>query len=771
MKFFRTPVSRGVVLWALVAGCAVLPARAQLASVRGTVLDAGSGEPLVGATVSLATPGQSRGEVTGEDGRFEMARIAPGAYQLAVRFVGFAEYVDTLHVEFGRSLDLEILLRPDEAQLEEVVVEEERRDTRSGAGLSGIRLTDLARVPMPDVSRDLAAYLVTIPGIVALGDRGGQLFVRGGTPTQNLVLVDGIPIYQPFHIVGFYSAFPADIVAWADVYAGGFPSRYGGRISSVIDIGTRNGDKRQVRAFGSVAPFLSSLRVEVPVAKDKVSMVISARESLIERISPGLLGYELPFRFGDRFVKLHAFLSQTSSLSVTGLQTWDEGDLSSNGVSQNPPGSPVELDSPSSWKNAALGYRYTYLPPDYPVIAQFAMYVSRLDSKYRPAGARRQDASVAGYTMEYDLTYLYSIGRARFGLFGTLHRFQYDLDNGRGLNQSGVTSGGVYVDTRFEIGRFLVIEPGGRFESFSRGVESSIDPRLRASLKLFGGRQEWSAAWGTYHQQFIGLNNEQDLSDVFTVWAATPRDFAVPAATHLIFGVRNRPTSWLEILVEAFSKDQQNIAFPVFVTDPAERDGFSRVDGDARGVDTRIDVARRRWNASLGYSLAKVEYEWVDLQNRTAIIPGMRPVQVPTGLKFHPPHDRRHQVQAMFQVVSSATRVALRWLYGSGFPFTQVNGFWNSYPVRAENPDAFRSAAGSLRISRSHPSGARLPAYHRLDLSIERDFSLAGAKATVQAGLMNVYDRSNLFQYNFVTGERIDQLPLVPSIGLSVGWP
>ena len=220
-------------------------------------------------------------------------------------------------------------LAADEAEMAEVVVESQRA-AGAGVGMVGletIRPSALARIPMPSVSADLAAYLQMMPGVVTTGDRGGHLFVRGGTPTQNLVLIDGIPVFQPFHIVGFYSAFPADIIAHADVHAGGFGARYGGRLSSVIDISTRNGNKKRVVGAASLAPFLGSVRIEVPLLPERVSLMASVRESVIERVSPDVLGQDLPYRFGDRFVKLHAFLSRTSSLSLTGLSTHDAGDV------------------------------------------------------------------------------------------------------------------------------------------------------------------------------------------------------------------------------------------------------------------------------------------------------------------------------------------------------------------------------------------------------------------------------------------------------------
>ena len=180
---------------------------------------------------------------------------------------------------------------------------------------------------MPSVSSDLAGYLQTLPGVVTAGDRGGQLFVRGGTPTQNLVMIDGIPVFQPFHIVGFYSAFPADIIAYADVHAGGYSARYGGRLSSVINVVARNGNKQRVVGSASLAPFLGTLRVEFPLLPERVSVLASVRESVIERLAPDVLGQELPYRFGDRFFKIHAFLSRTSSLSMTVMNTFDEGDV------------------------------------------------------------------------------------------------------------------------------------------------------------------------------------------------------------------------------------------------------------------------------------------------------------------------------------------------------------------------------------------------------------------------------------------------------------
>ncbi|MDX1546927.1 MAG: carboxypeptidase regulatory-like domain-containing protein, partial [Rhodothermales bacterium] len=224
-------------LLAIVLGAAGV--RAQNATVRGFVTDADDGEPLQGVNVILTdAAGGLYGAATDADGLYAV-RVPAAIYALRATFIGYAPYTDTLTVAAGEIVTYSFEIRQDQAALDEVVVESEREGAGAAspvAGLQAIRPQDIALIPAPDVSGDLVGYLVTLPGVVATGDQGGQLFVRGGEPTQNLVLLDGMLVYQPFHLVGFYSSFPSTIIQVTDVYAGGFPARYGGRLSSVIDV-------------------------------------------------------------------------------------------------------------------------------------------------------------------------------------------------------------------------------------------------------------------------------------------------------------------------------------------------------------------------------------------------------------------------------------------------------------------------------------------------------------------------------------------------------
>ena len=235
---------------------------AQTAVVRGFVTDSENGEPLEGVNVVLR--GDSfHGSVSDRDGVYVISQIPAGEFLLEASYIGYETYSEPLSLSSGITVTLSFALIPDLALLDEVIIEGEAPGEGAAnvvAGQQTIRPRDIDLIPTPDVSGDLANYLTALPGVVSTGDRGGQLFIRGGEPTQNLVLLDGIPIYQPFHVVGFFSAFPSDVIRRAELFAGGFGSEYGGRLSSVLDVSTRNGNNQSFGARVSIAPFVSTGR-------------------------------------------------------------------------------------------------------------------------------------------------------------------------------------------------------------------------------------------------------------------------------------------------------------------------------------------------------------------------------------------------------------------------------------------------------------------------------------------------------------------------------
>ena len=186
-------------------------------------------------------------------------------------------------------------------------------------------------------------------------------------------------------------------------------------------------------------------------------------------------------------------------------------------------------------------------------------------------------------------------------------------------------------------------------------------------------------------------------------------------------------------------------------------------------MDAKVEVTRQDFFFSLSVSTSKVEYHMEAQRAGGVFRPNFGQATLLEETTFNPPHDRREQVNAMAQYRLGSNKLSIRWQYGSGLPFTQVNGYYADLrdSIDPRNSD-YVTSVGKPFVSRAELYDARLPTYHRLDITLERSFDLAGAELTAMVGVINVYDRNNIFEYNIFTGSRIDQLPIIPSIGIRV---
>jgi hypothetical protein len=254
------------VLW---AGSFVAAAQGQeQAIIRVLVTSEKKGTPLPGVNVVLLQPSEKgKGNiqyagVTDSDGFTEFRNVTPRTYRLRISFVGYETYETVLTPEGGKRRVEHVALAVEMQQLDEVRVEEERDVATGEMGVRTVTGAEIDRIPTPGPSGDLATYLWTLPGITMIGSRGGNLYVRGGTPMQNQILVDNMSVIKPFHISNLFSAFPSEIVQSVDTYAGGFGADYMGATSAVIDVKLRPGNMKQYSASGAVSPYLVSLQAE-----------------------------------------------------------------------------------------------------------------------------------------------------------------------------------------------------------------------------------------------------------------------------------------------------------------------------------------------------------------------------------------------------------------------------------------------------------------------------------------------------------------------------
>ncbi len=734
--------------------CITEDAFAQSATVRGFVRDADDGESLQGVNVVLDNgEGGFYGTVTDNDGVYALSRIPPGLYVFMVSYVGYELHQDTMLLRSGAITSMDVDLRSSDTELGEVYVEADQPSgaARITAGLQSVRPQDIELVPAPDVSGDLATYLTTLPGVVAIGDRGGQLFVRGGEPSHSMALIDGMYVHQPFHILGFYSAFPADIINRADVYAGGFGSQFNGRISSVIDVYTRNGNKRKFGGSASIAPFVSAALIEGPIKQNKTSVIGSIRQSVIDYGAQNYISEDLPYTFGDAFAKVHSIVSDNSQLSFSYLHTHDEGVLGEQSVDR-------VLDE-IRWRNTAFGVRYLFLSGSKPFLGELLFSVSRMRSEVGPS--TNPVRSSVFNSFNYQVNFTNFIGRTewKYGIFTRAPALQTEL-------------GGLYQD--FEIGRGkrhkigLYIEPDIHINANWRArfgligmmftgdrTNRFVEPRARVVWEK--GAHEFNAAIGRYHQEVIGLTDRRDATNIFTAWVSAPSD-VITDATHAIVGYRFHPAPWIEFGTEAFYKHFNNVYIAEWTSFPRFTSRMQRASGRAYGWDFRIEVRRPKFYGYMNYGLSSVQYT---ARQETL------PLWYGTNeLDFRPPHDRRHQLNVLLSTTIAGFDVSTRWNFGSGLPYNRVVGF-DGFVLMNGVQDLF-TVNDDRRVIYDLPFKGVLPTYHRLDISADRKFDWERWALTVQAGIINVYNRRNLLALDIFTLRRTDQLPIIPTLGLKI---
>ena len=728
------------------------PAAAQTDGiVRGVVTSAEDGEVLQGANVILTGVDSDirRTAVTDANGFYEIRNVVPARYRVRTSYVGFATHQDTLDVSAERR-SYNVALSPTAQRLDEVRVEVDRGGTQRQAGLQTVGAQDLDRIPTPGPGGDLASYLQTLPGVVAGGDRGGGLNIRGGKTSQNLFLVDNLPLVKPLHISNFYSSFPQGAVKGADVYAGGFGAEYMGKISAVVDVTLRKGNMQEYAGSASVSPFVSSARVEGPIEKGRQSFLAIVRRSTVEETGP-LLGRDVPLSFYD-VTGRYSLQREGASCSLTGLRTHDKGRLSN------------ERNTELSWSNTAVGGRCllfgTGLDHALKISAGYTRFensAGRVDSAERTAGLQR---GFFDLEQEREMSW----GTLQFGMRAQFTSYKFEVDQKFTFSQSGRPFGGAlnaFGAVETELGEHFTFAPSLGFQVHSRTFPPTYEPRLRLTYRPDGtDQQEVSLALGKYHQMSQGITDTQDAGTEFTIWTPEPVTDTPPRALHGILGYQQQILDNLDVSVEGYVKDIANIAVPEWsVLDRFETD-LTPAGGLTYGVDARVELTINSFYLFAGYGWSRVTYEAAQ-DDLGAWIEG-------SVFEFSPSHDQRHQVNVVSEFQVGDASANLSWEFGSGRPYTRAYGF-DLAPDIASQLTPPVNEFGQALVLFDEPYGERLPSYHRLDASVSRPFDLS-SRTTLEAkvGAINVYDRRNIFYYDISRDNVVNQIPIYPYMSITV---
>ncbi|MFN0274887.1 MAG: TonB-dependent receptor [Chitinophagales bacterium] len=739
----------------------------QSGDVRGFVYEEKTGEPAIFLNVILK--GTDKGAATNEDGFFSIANVPVGSYLVQITSVEFDTLEQSISVEVNKILDLKLYLSKSDKILNTVTVSAQTQAKLTEVKISTIPITpkQIQRLPSVGGEPDLAQYLQVLPGVIFTGDQGGQLYIRGGSPIQNKVLLDGMVIYNPFHSIGLFSVFETDIIRSVDVYTGGFSAKYGDRISAVVDITTRDGNKNETDGEVSVSPFLARVLLEGPLKKSEnpqessITYLLTAKHSYLNKTSPVIYSYVndsigIPYQFTDVYGKLSFNSPSGNKVNFFGFNFRDS--VTYSNVTQ------------FNWNTVGGGTNFVIVPAASNVLIEGVFAYSNYKITQTEAEEKPRNSEVGGFNGGVDFTYFIPDGDIQYGFEVIGYKTDYNFYNRLGLiyqSKQFTTELGAFVKYRKVFAKRFIMEPSIRFQYYSSLGEFSPEPRVGLKYNLTD-KIRIKFAGGFYSQNLISTKSDRDIVNLFSGYLSGPEDdlftidgdeatSSLQKATHAIGGIEFDATDYIEINLEPYIKYfNQLIEINRNKIVPSDPD-LATETGQASGIDLSIKYDYRKLYVWIAYSIGFITRN--------------------DGEQVYPPHyDRRHNMNVVTTYTfgkEDSWEASGRWNFGSGFPFTQTAGFYEYIDFFDGISTDYTSANGTLGIIYDEElNGGRLPYYHRLDVAVKKHLYFFDEKnrLDITASITNVYNRENIFYFDRIRYERVNQLPILPALTLSYGF-
>ncbi len=726
------------------------------ALLRVVVTSQETGIPLPGANAlvyysDVDTTGQPDDYcITNKDGFCEIRNLdSDREFILKVTYVSFKIFRREIVLKSNQREVLLVGLIPEIEEIDEITVERQRYVSTGEAGVKRIDRQDISKVPTPGVDGDLATYLQTVPGVVSTGDRGGNLFIRGGTPDQNQVLVDNLFIVKPFHISNLFSSFPEEVIQNVDLFAGGFDAEYSGASSAVLDVSLRPGNMKEFNAYATGGAYISSIFLEGPIEEDRKSFFVLGRKSLINQYSETVIGEDVNIEFGDIKAK-YSVKTENVTCGLTGMYTFDSGEIV--------PGRNIT----NKWNNTVIGGRCLGYNESNNFPIEFTMGYTNYENSEENENEAERYSSVTRFYLSTDLKEQYREVKLSYGFGLSFDTYKTELSERFASFESFERTLPVfdtYASSEWEPVKKVKLNLG-LASQVTTTTPVTIEPRLRVSYKF--GREEKneiSFAAGQYAQLVSGINDERDIGSIFTVINPDEEGDPVQSATHFILRYQQRANLWM-FSIENYLKKHRNIAVSKWNPEAKIELEKAFAKSLAYGFDFFAEYRGKFLFLSLGYGWAVVNYEavsgdlgaWIEEQ----------------VFGFSPAHDQRHKLNTVLSYQFSGFEFNTRWEFGSGRPYTQIFGYDINVRPPAEDPS---QTIGNARLLFSRPYGSRLPYYHRLDISFSRDILLSNfSTLELEAGAVNIYNRKNVFNFDLSTLQRVDQTPLLPYISMKISF-
>ena len=762
----------------------VLNAQNDKVTLSGYMRDKGSGEDLIGATVFIR---ELKSGVAANIYGFYSVTIPKGTYTVEFSYLGYI--TDTQRVNLQNNITISIELGAQSTNLEtvEIVAEAENKNVEEvRMSTVSLKMESIKKIPALMGEVDLLRVIQLLPGVQSGGEGSTGFFVRGGGIDQNLILLDGAPVYNPAHLFGFFSVFNQDAIKSADLYKGGIPAKFGGRLSSVLDVRMNDGNSKKFSVKGGIGILASRLTIEGPIVKDKVSFIVSARRTYADLFLLLLPKDDLRrtgvLNFYDLSGKINWRINDKNRVYIsayTGRDNLGSSDFFKLG-----------------WGNITATTRWNHVFSD-KVFSNLSLIYSNFDYMLGvPSGPSEftWKSRIIDYSFKNDYTYFFNPNNnIEFGFISTYHNFKPAVVAPGAGNTTFNTleffdrhawENGIYIANKQRFGSRLSAEYGLRFSTFSSigvdtvytfddnheltGFESfekgsiyntftGLEPRLGVKYSL----DDNSSVKASYNRmnQYLLLATNTTGGAPLDIWMPSSKNLKPGVADQVAVGYfRNFKNNTFETSVEGYYKWMQN---QVDFADNADILLNRYLEGDIRqgkgwayGAEFFVRKQKGKMTGWVSYTLSWSYRQINEINN---------------GNKFFAPAHRNNNLAIVLSyALNKKLDISANWVYNNGAPITTPTGRFEYggqvNPVYADRNDA------------------KMPDYHRLDIGV--DWKLGKKRETkkfnhsLNFSVYNLYNRKNAYTINFVkdqkSGTAVAQktylFGLLPSITWNFTW-
>lgn len=747
-----------------------LSARAQKVTISGYVTEKKSGETIPGAVVYV--PAVNAGTATNTFGFFSLTIPAQTA-DILVSTVGYAPA--TIHLAAIADTSLSIQLES-ASELKEVVVSGKKSAVQYRTLMSSIDLPveTIKSLPAFLGEVDVMKAIQLLPGVQAGSEGSSGIYVRGGSPDQNLILLDGVPVYNSSHLFGFFSVFNADALKSVEVIKGGFPARYGGRLSSVIDVNMKEGNKQKFHCEGGVGLIASRLTLEGPIRKDKSSFMISGRRTYYDILAqPFMRGpVKAGYYFYDMNSKVNFKLSERDRLYVSGYFGNDKfyARQRNNGLAGSELSS--TLNTNIRWGNVTSVARWNH---EYSnrlfgnLTAYYSQYnfnvFSRMQNRFANINEEYLLKYVSGINdkaIKYDFDFVpspthslksgvgYVYHTYKPGAMQTRTAFNSTVEDttiGTSALSAGETD--MYIEDDIKCSSRLRANIGLHATAFAvRGkLYPSLQPRVGARY-LLSDKVSLKASF-VQMNQFIHLLSNSSIGLPTDLWVPVtdkvPAQKSYQGAVGAAWGV----AEGVELTVEGYYKTMDNVieykeGASFFNSATGWEDKVEVGKGKSYGAEFFLQKRKGKFTGMLGYTLSRTTRRFEYLND---------------GKEFPYRYDRRHDLKvAAVYAPTKKFEISADWVYGTGNAITLPVGYYTGED-------------NSLQQVYSSRNGFRMPPYHRADISMKFKKATKRGESAWVVSAYNVYNRMNPFYVYSSTNasgnvvfKQMSLFPIIPSI-------